>query len=198
LLYTLFAVVNTCSYLLRIAGPTLAIGAEYSHSSIAVNTLSHILLTLFLPLLMTSIFDTAFPGDEMSRQRCFVSVLLWILASVIILSLFAPVITGGGVGFNIFTGGMYFLITVIILSLMIVAHRKMLQVVSHYSTSAAKPPLVVKVDELCDAICRYYYPLQIPAVISIFQKPRQGRPSYQCLCQLAQSVKGPWLHVLPS
>ena len=40
-------------------------------------------------------------------------------------------------------------------------HMRNHQVVSHYSTSAAKPPLVIKVDELCDAICRYYYPLQV-------------------------------------
>ena len=41
------------------------------------------------------------------------------------------------------------------------------QIVRKHSKSATKPPLIVKMDELCGAICRYNYPFLVSGTISL-------------------------------
>ena len=132
----------------------------------------------------TSIADVAYPGEDNARQRCFINAFFWCLAGAffILLILFValPKISG------IFAGALIGMVVFQLLSstvFMIIAHKTMHevsllptciactclhcrlcmppQVVRKQSSSKMKPPLIVKMDELCGAICRYFYLAQV-------------------------------------
>ena len=41
------------------------------------------------------------------------------------------------------------------------------QIVHKHSESPSKPPLIVKMDELCGAICRYHYPAAVSGALTL-------------------------------
>merc|ERR1712224_757442 len=165
-------------YLLRIVA-AFAIGSGYTYSfvggSYILNALFSIPWGLYLILMVISVFNTAFSRDELARLRCFVNIILWtIMFATVLLEFAQSWIYYSQYNIGVMTT-LYSAITWLRSSLycsfvvlLVVAHCKMRQVVSQYSTSVVKPPLVVTVEEFAAAMCYYVYPLLPLAFCKVF------------------------------
>jgi len=108
-------------------------------------------------LFYTSISDVAYPGKDKARRRCCISAFFWCLAVMLLpaaLYIYKDgMVRGAILALLIMLSGNVF---------MAIAHKAMHEVVRKHSSSQkkTKPPLIVKMDELCGAICRYFYPGQ--------------------------------------
>ena len=129
----LTVVINAINNIFGIIGPAFAMRMAYGAPVGILWIIVPITWNLFISLLSTSVFDTAFSGDSMARRRCCVSVLVWLVTIVsILLWYFRGMLDLRGASSNVFVvivlESLNSINPLVCLVVMIVAHRKMLQV----------------------------------------------------------------------
>lgn len=127
-------------------------------------------------LLYTSICDMVYHGQEMARKRRCINISFWILAGTTTLMFgfftFVPLTgvkiwTSKGMSRTMPMAGkvvQFMYSTLFVFK----AHWKMNEVVKKQSGMSLTSPLICKMEELCRAICRYYYAGQAQFVVCFF------------------------------